>query len=59
MRAFIESVRNYKNGRDFLSLHDAIDLLKLTEKYGIEVATSHIIGDEKNSVHLITVHKAK
>lgn len=59
MRAFIEGVRSYKNGRNFISLHDAIELLDLIEKYDIDIEVSHSIGDEKNAVSLITVYKAK
>jgi hypothetical protein len=59
MRAFIESVRSYKDGRNFLSLRDAIELLMLVQKYDLDISASHIIGDERNSVNLITVYKAK
>lgn len=59
MRAFIENVRSYKNGKNFLSLHDAIEILNLIEKYDIDIEVSHIIGNEKNAVNLITVYKAK
>jgi DNA helicase II / ATP-dependent DNA helicase PcrA len=59
IRAFIESVRSYKNGKEFLSLGDAIKLLELIKKYDITISASHVIGDEKNSINLITVHKAK
>lgn len=59
MRAFIENVRSYKNGKSFLSLHDAIEILNLIEKYDIDIEVSHIIGNEKNVVNLITVYKAK
>ncbi|NRH20755.1 ATP-dependent helicase [Candidatus Gracilibacteria bacterium] len=59
MRAFIENVRSYKNGKNFLSLHDAIEILSLIEKYDIDIEVSHIIGNEKNAVNLITVYKAK
>ena len=59
MRAFIEWVRSYKNGRDFLSLHDSIELLSLIEKYDLDIPVSHIIGNEYSAVNLITVYKAK
>ncbi len=59
MRAFIEWIRSYKNGRNFLTLHDAIDLLELINKYDLDIEVSHIIGDEKTSVNLITVYKSK
>jgi DNA helicase II / ATP-dependent DNA helicase PcrA len=59
MRAFIEWIRGYKNGRNFLALPDAIDLLALIEKYDLDIEVSHIIGDEKTSVNLITVYKSK
>ncbi len=59
MRAFIENVRSYKNGKNYLTLHDAIEILGLIEKYDIQIDVSHVIGDEKNSVTLITVYKAK
>lgn len=59
MRTFVESVRNYKNGKGYLTLRDAIEILFLIEKYDIRIETSHIIGDETKSVNLITVYKAK
>lgn len=59
MRAFIENVRSYKNGKNYLTLHDAIEILDLIEKYDIQIEVSHIIGDESNAVNLITVYKAK
>jgi len=59
MRAFIESVRNYKNGKGYISVSDAIEILNLIEKYNIDIEASHIIGDEKNAINLITVYKAK
>ena len=59
MRAFIEWVRSYKNGKNFLSLAHAIELLTLIEKYDLDIEVSQIIGDEANTVHLITVYKAK
>jgi hypothetical protein len=59
MKSFIESVRSYKNGRSLLFLKDAIEILRLIDKYSIEIRTSHIIGDENSSVNLITVYKAK
>jgi DNA helicase II / ATP-dependent DNA helicase PcrA len=59
MRGFIESIRWYKNGRNFLALSDAIDLLTLIEKYDLDIEVSHMIGDEKTSVNLITVYKSK
>jgi hypothetical protein len=59
MRQFIESVRSYKNGKSLLFLGDAIEILGLIDKYAIEIKDSHIIGDEKSSVNLITVYKAK
>ncbi len=59
MRSLIEWIRSYKNGRDFLSLSDAIELLSLITKYDLDISVSHIIGDEKNAVNLITVYKAK
>jgi DNA helicase II / ATP-dependent DNA helicase PcrA len=59
MRGFIESVRNYKNGKGYISVGDAIELQSLIEKYNIDIEASHIIGDEKNAINLITVYKAK
>lgn len=59
MRAFIENVRSYKNGKNFLSIQDAIEILNLIEKYDIDIEVSHIIGNEKNAINLITVYKAK
>jgi DNA helicase II / ATP-dependent DNA helicase PcrA len=59
MRAFIEKVRSYKNGKWYLELSDAIELLSLIEKYDLDIEVSHLIGDEKTSVNLITVYKAK
>lgn len=59
IRAFIEAIRSYKNGKNFLILSDAIELLTLIGKYDIDINASHIIGDENSSVNLITVYKAK
>ncbi len=59
IRAFIEQVRAQKNSLWYLRLKDAINLLILIEKYNITIETSHIVGDEKNAVNLITVYKAK
>lgn len=59
MRVFIESVRSYKNGKSYLTLHDAIEILSLIEKYDIRIETSHIVGDDTSAVNLITVYKAK
>ncbi|MBP9812649.1 PD-(D/E)XK nuclease family protein, partial [Candidatus Gracilibacteria bacterium] len=59
IRAFIEQVRAQKNSLGYLRLKDAINLLILIEKYNITIETSHIVGDEKNAVNLITVYKAK
>ena len=59
IRAFIESIRSYKKGRSYLTLHDAIEILGLIEKYGITIEIPHIIGNEENSLNLITVYKAK
>ena len=59
MRTFIEWVRNYKNNKNFLSLSHAIELLSLIEKYALDIEVAQSIGDEKNTVNLITVYKAK
>ena len=59
MRAFIEWVRKYKHGKPFLILHDAIEILSLINTYDLDISASHIIGDERKSVNLITVYKAK
>ena len=59
LRKFVETVRNYKQGKVFLTVSDAIEILKLIEKYKIPLTASHIIGASENSVSLITVHKAK
>lgn len=59
MRAFIEWVRSYKNGKNYLSLDHAIDLLNLIEKYDLDIEVAESIGDEKKTVNLITVYKAK
>lgn len=59
MRAFIENIRSYKNGKNFLTLHDAIEILNLIEKYDIQIEVSHIIGNDRNAINLITVYKAK
>ncbi len=40
-------------------LHDAIELLGLINTYDLDISASHIIGDERKSVNLITVYKAK
>lgn len=59
MRAFVENIRTYKNGKNYLTLRDATEILNLIEKYGIQIEVSHIIGNEKNAIQLITVYKAK
>ncbi len=59
MRAFIEWVRKYKHGKPFLMLHDAIEILSLIDTYDLDISASHIIGDERKSINLITVYKAK
>lgn len=59
MRKFIESVRSYKNGKSFITLADALEIIRLIEKYDINITTSHVIGNEWNAVELITVYKAK
>ncbi len=40
-------------------LHDAIEILDLIEKYALQIEVSHIIGDQKHAINLITVYKAK
>lgn len=59
LRKFIEWIRLYKNNKPFLLLSDAIEFLALIEKYNIDMTESHLIWDEKSSVELITVYKAK
>jgi DNA helicase II / ATP-dependent DNA helicase PcrA len=59
MRAFVEWVRKYKHGKPYLILHDAIEILGLIETYDLDISAPHIIGDERISVNLITVYKAK
>ena len=61
VRVFVEQVRNYKNGKSFLTLDDAINLIKLIEKYDLtgDITIPHIIGNEQNDVNLITVYKAQ
>lgn len=59
IRQLIESVRSYKNGKNLLTLSDAIELLQLIDKYDITINASHIIWEESTSANLITVHKAK
>mgnify|MGYP002776069401 FL=1 len=59
IRQFIESVRSYKNGKSFITLIDSIEIIRLIEKYDLDITTSHIIGNEWQAVELITVYKAK
>jgi DNA helicase-2/ATP-dependent DNA helicase PcrA len=59
MRAFIDRIRSYKNGKNFLVLEDAIKLLELIDKYDLDIEVTHLIGNEKTSVNLITVYKSK
>ncbi len=59
IKKLIDHIRSYKNQKPFLLLSDAIEFLSLIETYDIRIETSHIIGNEKKSVNLITVHKAK
>jgi hypothetical protein len=56
---FIDSIRSYKNGKNYLLLRDAIEILDLIKKYDIHIETSHIVGDDIHAVQLITVYKAK
>ncbi len=59
IKKLIDEIRNYKKQKPFLMLDDAIELISMIEKYDIRIETSHLIGNEKNAVNLITVHKAK
>ncbi len=59
IKKLIEHIRNYKGKKPFLALADATELLELIEKFDIRIETSHLIGNEKKAVNLITVHKAK
>ncbi len=59
IKKLTDEIRSYKKQKPFLILEDAIELMEMIEKYDIRIETAHIIGDEKNAVNLITVHKAK
>ena len=59
IQKFVDTIRSYKQGKTFLMLPDALEILDLIEKYKVPLGTSHIIGNSENSVSLITVHKAK
>ncbi|MBX9809380.1 ATP-dependent helicase [Candidatus Gracilibacteria bacterium] len=61
VRVFVEHVRSYKTGKNFLTLSDAMKLIELIEKYDLtrDIITPHIIGNEQKDVNLITVYKAK
>ncbi|GAB0174414.1 MAG: hypothetical protein HHAS10_02930 [Candidatus Altimarinota bacterium] len=59
IRVFIEQVRAQKKNKGYLKISDAIHLLSLIEKYNLDIETSHIIGNDKNAINLITVYKAK
>jgi len=54
-------VRSYKNGKNFITLEDAINLIELIDKYDLtrDINIPHIIGNEQKDVNLITVYKAK
>lgn len=59
IKKLTDEIRNYKKQKPLLMLEDAIELISMIEKYDIRIETSHLIGNEKNAVNLITVHKAK
>ncbi|MBP9779384.1 ATP-dependent helicase [Candidatus Gracilibacteria bacterium] len=59
IKKLTDEIRNYKKQKPYLMLEDAIDLLSMIEKYDIRIETSHLIGNEKKAVNLITIHKAK
>lgn len=59
IKKLTDEIRNYKKQKPFLMLEDALDLISMIEKYDIRIETSHLIGNEKNAVNLITIHKAK
>ncbi len=61
VRVFVEQVRSYKNGKNFITLGDAIHLIELIDKYDLarDINIPHIIGNEQKDVNLITVYKAK
>ena len=59
IQKFVDTIRSYKQGKTFLQLADALEILALIEKYKVPLGTSHIIGNAENSLSLITVHKAK
>lgn len=59
IKKLTDEIRNYKKQKPYLMLEDAIELISMIEKYEIRIETSHLIGNEKNAVNLITTHKAK
>lgn len=61
IRVFVEQIRSYKNGKNFITLGDAISLIELIDKYDLakDISIPHIIGNEQKDVNLITVYKAK
>jgi hypothetical protein len=59
IKKFVDTIRAYKKNTDFLSLQDGLEMLNLRETYGLHLASSTLIGSEKNAVQCISVHKAK
>ncbi|MDD5197504.1 MAG: ATP-dependent DNA helicase [Candidatus Gracilibacteria bacterium] len=59
LRKLVEAVRTFKNGVGFLSILDYGEFIRLVKKYDIKISASHLIGNDRTSVNLITVHKAK
>ena len=59
LKKLIDTIRSYKRGKEFLSLKDGLEMLALREKYELSLSASTLLGNEKNSVQCITVHKAK
>jgi DNA helicase-2/ATP-dependent DNA helicase PcrA len=59
IKKFVDTIRSYKHQKELLTINDATELLLLIETYDIKIEASHVIGDDKHAINLITVHKAK
>jgi DNA helicase-2/ATP-dependent DNA helicase PcrA len=58
LRVFVQSLRDYKK-KEFIKLSDLIEFVELHQKNGICLANNSAFVSNKNSVNLLTVHKAK
>lgn len=52
-------MRTFRQGSGYLSILDYGEFIHLVKKYDIKIGASHLIGNDRTSVNLITAHKAK